>query len=608
VNIEAVLEWLWGPDPIVAVQQVFGPGWMWVAEAVSLLGSGMLAVVVFALLYWGAGRDTALWVLSAVVLGALVVSILWPLFDVARPNAPSVAVRVEPGVPSFPSGHVLATMTLWGSLALAGGLPVAVPFVLALLVGVARLALGAHYLGDVLVAIPLGVAVLAAHRRLYPALASQIGRWSSRTRLLCGVVAALLVLPAGWLVAEGWLIFGAALAAGIGLRAEPRLVGYVAAPVGRGRQVARATVGLAVLAAAALPLLLGIDRTWQAVVGAVAMLWVILAAPALFVRLGWAASSLGAPADHPTAGAVSAASPRRTGGPPWTPTARRAVTAIAAMVAAAVGLVLWLFPSLWAVGQAVVDIDQSAGPEVGVNLTEVANHPAAMWGRTVTISGRITAVVDERTAIIGNDAFFVGDRVAVASGQLGAELADLVENPAAGVLREGVVIRVTGVVRPLARDDLRDELAVGPVAALMDPEQLAVLEATAIELDPPAYLVAGDKEFPSGGSGFEVGVTINEIVGRPEAYLGRIVGVSDEIDEPALGAHAFVLGDEQLLVVMAEPNPDVFLEATGYVVGEVVRFEVAAVEERLGIDLDDAAVERFVGEPAIVARSVEVVA
>jgi len=625
VGIEAVVEWLWGPDPIVAVQRFFGPGWVWVAEAVSRLGSGQAAAVAFAVVYWSVGRRLALRVLAAVVLGTLVVSTLWPLFGVERPQAPAVEVRVEPGMPSFPSGHVLAATTLWGSLAMAGLAPLLAPLLAVPLVGLARLILGAHYVGDVLFAVPIGIGVLLAHRRLFPVLAGWIGRMSPRGRFGLGVGGALLVLPAVWFIKEGWLVFGAALGAGLGLPAEPRFVGYVPTPVSRGRQALKIVVGLGVLGAIAAPLLLGIGHGWPAaLVGVGGVLWVVLGAPALFVRLGWAGSSRDEPPRAGLGAAGAEAAPaagervairrvagtrRGAGAARRSPVARRrAALAIAAEAVVAVALTLWLFPSLWAVGQATVDIDQSAGPEVGVTLTEVANHPAAMWGRTVTISGRIAEVVDAATMIIGNDAFFVGDKVPVVSGRPGGELAALVENPAAGALREGEVVRVTGVVRPLEREGLREELGVGPVAALMNPDERAVLAAEAIELDPPEHLVAGDKEFPGGGSGYEVGATINDVVARPEEYLGRVVAVSDEIDEPELGPHAFVLGDEQLPVVMAEPNPEVFVEASGYVVGEVVRFDRALVEERLGIDLDDEAVARFEGGPALVARSVEVVA
>ena len=47
----------------------------------------------------------------------------------------------------------------------------------------------------------------------------------------------------------------------------------------------------------------------------------------------------------------------------------RALAGLGLVLAALAGLTLWLFSSVWAVGQAVIDIDQSAGPERGVNLS-----------------------------------------------------------------------------------------------------------------------------------------------------------------------------------------------------------------------------------------------
>jgi len=282
------------------------------------------------------------------------------------------------------------------------------------------------------------------------------------------------------------------------------------------------------------------------------------------------------------------------------------VAGLAVIVATAVALSAWLFPSVWAVGRAVVDIDQSAGPERGVNLSEVANHPAAMWERTVTISGRVADLLGPRAMVIGNDAPFVGDKVLVVAG---TDLDALLPAAAAGPIGEGDVARVTGAVRPLDPGVLADEFGIAAEALpLPGDNDAAMLAATAVELDPPAHVAAGDKEFPAGSSGYEIGVTVHDLVARTGEYLGKVVEVSDEVDEPALTPNAFVLGDEQLLVVTAEPTGDVFVEATAYVTGRVRRFDLPAIEAELGVDLDDARLARFAGEPVVVARAVEVVA
>lgn len=283
---------------------------------------------------------------------------------------------------------------------------------------------------------------------------------------------------------------------------------------------------------------------------------------------------------------------------------RWAVAAIFADAALVIGLAWWLFPSIWAVGVAVVDIDQSAGPDIGVNLSEVANNPKVMWDRRVTISGEVDEIFAPRVLLIGNDAPFVGDKVLI----VGATPFDgLVTDPPGGSIGGDDVIRVTGVVERF--DPAALEAALGPDLALPADryDGAAVVVAESIELNPPEHPGPGDKEFPAGSSGYEIGVTVNDIVTRPEEYVGETVEVSDEIDEPALTPNVFVLGDEQLLVVSAEPTPDVFIEATAYVVGEVRLFDLTTMEAELGLDLDDAMLAPFAGEPVVVARSIAVV-
>lgn len=297
-------------------------------------------------------------------------------------------------------------------------------------------------------------------------------------------------------------------------------------------------------------------------------------------------------------------------GPP--PTLRRgharwrwALAGIVVDAALVVGLAWWLFPSIWAVGVAVVDIDQSAGPDIGVVLSEVANNPGVMWGRTVSISAEVEEVYGPHAMLIGNDAPLVGDRVLI----VGATPLDrLLIDPSGGSATPGDVVRVTGVVERFDPTALSAALGAALDVTAGDYDGTAVLVAEAIELDPPEHAGPGDKEFPAGSSGYEIGLKVNDVVARPEEYVGETVEVSDEIDEPALTPHAFVLGDEQLLVVSVAPAPDVFIEATAYVTGDVRLFVPEALEAELGVELDDERLARFVGEPVIVARTIDVVA
>lgn len=264
------------------------------------------------------------------------------------------------------------------------------------------------------------------------------------------------------------------------------------------------------------------------------------------------------------------------------------------------------WPSVWASANAVIDFDQSAGPETGVSLSEVARHPQVMWGKRVTISAEVREVVGPHVALIGNAAPMVGDTVLIVSKPPLQQLV-LLASVTDAELGPGDVVQVTGVVRQLD-DALEENLGVS-----MDEEAIgnyggpAVLAVDAIDLDVPAASEAGDKEFGFGSSGYDFGVTIDDVINDTKDHIGMTVTVSDEVEESLLTSHAFILGDQHLLVVSEETQPGVFVEATAYVTGEVRVFHLAEVEAQIGIDLDDAAMQRFEGRPFILMESVELV-
>jgi len=278
--------------------------------------------------------------------------------------------------------------------------------------------------------------------------------------------------------------------------------------------------------------------------------------------------------------------------------------ALGAVAVGTAALTIALWPSLWAMTNAVVDFDQSAGPEIGVGLSEVARHPEVMWGKTVTVSARIDDRLSQHAILLGNDKPLVGDHVLVVGEP---ELQDLVLVAEAkhAELDAGDVVQVTGVVRPYDPAALTADAGIA-----LDPNAVtgyggsAVLVAEAIDVDVPIASVAGDKEFGSGSSGYDLGVTIDDILARPDEYVGLTVTVSDEVEEQLLTPHAFVLGDGALLCVSATPHPELFVEATAYVTGEVVRFDLGEIERRTGLDLDDGVFQGFEGRPVILVDSI----
>ncbi len=100
---------------------------------------------------------------------------------------------------------------------------------------------------------------------------------------------------------------------------------------------------------------------------------------------------------------------------------------------------------------------------------------------------------------------------------------------------------------------------------------------------------------------------------RADAYAGQEVTVSAEVTE-TLSDDTFVIAGtantavDPLLIVEEEEIPAVEVGQVVQVTGTVMQdFDVAAAEEKLGIDLDDEAYADFVGEPYVSITSGEVI-
>lgn len=134
------------------------------SPTVMRVGTGLLAVV----LWLRRARRLALWVAATMLGGALIDSVLKTVVNRARPVF-AHPVATAPG-PSFPSGHAF-TATLGAGVVLLVVLPLlprrgrVVAWLLAVLVafavGYSRIALGVHWISDVVGGWLLGVGLLA---------------------------------------------------------------------------------------------------------------------------------------------------------------------------------------------------------------------------------------------------------------------------------------------------------------------------------------------------------------------------------------------------------------------------------------------------------------
>lgn len=287
-QINSAVEVLWNAGPTNAVQEFFGPSWNWFFGIVTTLGTIYTVAVVVSLALWLGGRRLAYGLLGAIVLATVVDATLWTLVGVPRPDDPDIVTRAHLGVSSFPSGHTVVATVLWGLLAAFGRIPWVVPALIVPGVMLSRLYLGAHYLGDVLGGALIGLLLVFVYVRLWPGIRRWLSGRSFWFFLIPGLCAPFAVLFFVGLSPRGWELFGIALAGGIGLPLEYRYVRFTPAAVSLARQARKVGVGLGGMGVLLLaPVLLpGVRPILGTALLALAVLWGILLAPALFTYLG----------------------------------------------------------------------------------------------------------------------------------------------------------------------------------------------------------------------------------------------------------------------------------------------------------------------------------
>jgi hypothetical protein len=252
--------------------------------------------------------------------GALntVLKLVW---HAPRPYWTDPTLKAHESGSSFgmPSGHAQGSMVAWGLLGVHARRRWVwvVVGVVVLLVGISRIYLGVHSLGQVLAGWMIGAALLAAALLLEPVVVPWWTRRGLVTQLLLSAVVTAVVLvpgvlvvdsmhawhmPAGWAraveVGGGWVrpvtlgqtaaatgtLFG--VLAGLSWLAWS---GWYDAAGSLGRRLARIPVGLSGAAAIWVPgLFAGSGAVVVFMVYTVLALWIMAGAPMLFVRLGLA--------------------------------------------------------------------------------------------------------------------------------------------------------------------------------------------------------------------------------------------------------------------------------------------------------------------------------
>lgn len=279
-------DWAFSTEPIVAVQEFFGTGHPLPFRLLSLLGDTWGIVFVVGLALWLYGRDTMYSLIGIVSLGAAAKLLLTNLFDVPRPSGHEIAVYDRLEIGAFPSGHVFEAVGPWGQLYALGYLPLWVPALIAVLVALGRMYLGAHYLADVVSGIAFGAMFVWAYAMLWPHMLRWLrDRPPAFHRTLAGLaVGGTLVL----MFATGgnprrYEIYGMVFGGAIGLLLQPWVLPDTIdcrSWIARATEVLVGTFGIAAF------LLLDRSQSDQALLlgtltAGLATLWAIMIAPAL---------------------------------------------------------------------------------------------------------------------------------------------------------------------------------------------------------------------------------------------------------------------------------------------------------------------------------------
>jgi membrane-associated phospholipid phosphatase len=128
-------------------------------KAITFLGDAEFFMVFFGIMLWCINKSLAFWATFMLLISSVYRGVIKELTLLERPYFEGVT---HPPDTAFPSGHALLAVTVWGYLAVrirkTGFWVWTVLLVIGM--GLSRMVLGHHYLGDVLGGIALGIPFL----------------------------------------------------------------------------------------------------------------------------------------------------------------------------------------------------------------------------------------------------------------------------------------------------------------------------------------------------------------------------------------------------------------------------------------------------------------
>jgi hypothetical protein len=285
----------------------------------TFLGTAEYYMLLLPLVFWCINRTLGIELMTLLLASTGLNELAKSIFKLPRPFwiEPQLGLNTEASF-GLPSGHAQNAVVLWGYLATVLRSPWRwLCILLIFLVSLSRLYLGVHFPGDVLAGWALGLLVLGSFLWLKPRLAPKLASWPLSTHILAAILvsAASLALYVGaaaissgeparfgevFAVAQAHIyeaagsLAGMILGAWIGVAIEERRVRFSTGGTFWQRAL-RLVIGLFILVALRFGLkavfpeeISALGLALQTLRYALMMVWVALAWPWLFVRLGLA--------------------------------------------------------------------------------------------------------------------------------------------------------------------------------------------------------------------------------------------------------------------------------------------------------------------------------
>jgi len=217
------------------------------------LGGDLILIIILLVGYWSYNKREAL--LATYILVFAVISQFWLKIIIAndRPPASNWHPSADPPNYSTPSGHSINSATLfgWATVRIKTWWMAIIAIVLTTLVGISRIYLGVHYLGDVLLGWGIGIAIVILFVYILKPAREFLSRYNSEHLLLVLIIIGFLMTLIAWVLPQppndnfgaiGGLTVGLAL----GLILEMRFVDFSNEPHEgqKWRLVLRAVIGV----------------------------------------------------------------------------------------------------------------------------------------------------------------------------------------------------------------------------------------------------------------------------------------------------------------------------------------------------------------------------